>query len=232
MIKNIIGAVLAISVAVGAGTSMKTQASFQNKSEKSIKAASSTTLSDLYSKEKFTSSKDIRTITSHYKLKKDKDISKLIYIPIKDYSVNDTENDQNNIVSVETRLASYSVKKQGFCDKVSFAESFKTSERKINLDKKISCSDDFSNIKSVAGRKSTLNVCIKSAYGISATKSYKVKDTLEISDKNSVNVSIYVLERNYDYQLWKSDLSRDISSDSYLGKGTIRRPLGLIVMIK
>ena len=31
------------------------------------------------------------------------------------------------------------------------------------------------------------------------------------------DLNIYVLDRTYDYQLWETDLSHDISSDSYLG---------------
>ena len=232
MIKNIMSAVLAVSVAFGAGTSMTTQATMKNKSEKTIKVASSTTLSDHYSKVEFVHSKDIKKIVSYYKLKKVNNISKIIYIPIKDYSVSDTEGDQNNIVSVETRLASYSLKKQGFQDKVSFCGSLKTSEKKISLNKRVSCSNNFSDIRSVVGGKSTLDSSMKLAYGVSSMKSFKVKDDLKLSDKNSSNVSIYTLERGYDYQLWESDLAHDVPSDSYLGSGTIKRPLGLIVVIK
>ena len=45
------------------------------------------------------------------------------------------------------------------------------------------------------------------------------------------DLNIYVLDRTYDYQLWETDLSHDISSDSYLGNGTIKRPVGLIITV-
>lgn len=76
-----------------------------------------------------------------------------------------------------------------------------------------------------------MDSCLKSAYGISATKGFKVNDALEITDNDSANISLYVLERSYDYQLWESDLSQDVPSDSYLGAGTVTRPLGLVIMI-
>lgn len=45
------------------------------------------------------------------------------------------------------------------------------------------------------------------------------------------DLNIYVLDRTYDYQLWETDLSHDISSDSYLGNGTIKHPVGLIITV-
>lgn len=54
---------------------------------------------------------------------------------------------------------------------------------------------------------------------------------LKLSSKNGTDLNIYVLNRTYDYQLWETDLSHDISSDSYLGNGTIKRPVGLIITV-
>ena len=45
------------------------------------------------------------------------------------------------------------------------------------------------------------------------------------------DLNIYVLDRTYDYQLWETDLYHDLSSDSYLGNGTIKRPVGLIITV-
>ena len=60
----------------------------------------------------------------------------------------------------------------------------------------------------------------------------KIKnETFKLSSKNSADLNIYVLNRTYDYQLWETDLSHDISSDSYLGNGTIKRPVGLIITV-
>lgn len=56
---------------------------------------------------------------------------KIIYIPINDYSVNDIDG-QKDIVSVETRFASYSIKKQGFHDQATYKESFKTTDKEMN----------------------------------------------------------------------------------------------------
>ena len=231
MVKNIMGGVVAIALAFGASTNITTtHANLQHKSEKLIQASDSTTLSERHAKVEFTQKKDIKKIASSYNLKKTDDIKKIIYIPINDYSVNDIDG-QKDIVSVETRLASYSIKKQGFHDQAVYKESFKTTDKEMTLSKKVFCSSNFSNKKSIAGGDSALDSCLKSAYGISATKGFKVNDALEITDNDSANISLYVLERSYDYQLWESDLSQDVPSDSYLGAGTVTRPLGMVIMI-
>ena len=54
---------------------------------------------------------------------------------------------------------------------------------------------------------------------------------LNFPQKTVLILNIYVLDRTYDYQLWETDLSHDISSDSYLGNGTIKRPVGLIITV-
>ena len=54
---------------------------------------------------------------------------------------------------------------------------------------------------------------------------------LNFPQKSGADLNIYVLDRTYDYQLWETDLSHDISSDSYLGNGTIKRPVGLIITV-
>ena len=56
-------------------------------------------------------------------------------------------------------------------------------------------------------------------------KIYMIKNIID------ADLNIYVLDRTYDYQLWETDLSHDISSDSYLGNGTIKRPVGLIITV-
>ena len=56
-------------------------------------------------------------------------------------------------------------------------------------------------------------------------KIYMIKNII------GADLNIYVLDRTYDYQLWETDLSHDISSDSYLGNGTIKRPVGLIITV-
>ena len=55
--------------------------------------------------------KDGKKIISTYGLKDSDKTSKIVYIPFNNYSVNDADG-QNNEVSVDTRLSSYSVKKK------------------------------------------------------------------------------------------------------------------------
>lgn len=90
---------------------------------------------------------------------------------------------------------------------------------------------DFSNIVSVSGKNAALESCLTSAYGFSVSNRSNMNETFKLSSENGADLNIYVLNRTYDYQLWETDLSHDISSDSYLGNGTIKRPVGLIITV-
>ena len=139
---------------------------------------------------------------------------------------------QNNEVSVDTRLASYSVKKEGYKDQVSYVRSI-TADTSLTQSIKESAATtyDFSNIASVSGKNTALESCLTSAYGFSVSSRSNMNETFKLSSKNGADLNIYVLDRTYDYQLWETDLSHDISSDSYLGNGTIKRPVGLIITV-
>lgn len=229
MIKNIMGTVLAIAVAFGAGTNMS-HTTTQNHTEKIVKASGSTTLSDHHAKVRFTRSSDIKTISKSYQLKNSDRISEIIYLPINDYSVDDATG-QKDIVSVETRIASYSVVKKGFYDQASFIDSSKINDPSFTLNKTISTNYDFSNINSISGKDATLEFCLQKAYDFSVSKESILNESFKISNKNASSIQIYTLNRTYDYQLWEADLSKDVSSDNYLGNGTIKRPMGIIIAI-
>lgn len=229
MIKNIMGTVLAIAVAFGAGTNMS-HATPHNNTANIVKASGSTTLSDHHAKVRFTRSSDIKTISKSYQLKNSDKISEIIYLPVNDYSIDDAAG-QKDVVSVETRLASYSVAKKGFYDQASFADSSKSNASSFTLNQTISTDYDFSNMNSISGRASALESCLKKAYDFSVSKKSILNDTLKISNKNESSIQIYTLNRTYDYQLWEADLSKDVSSDSYLGNGTIKRPIGVIITV-
>lgn len=68
MIKNIKGTVLAVAVAFGAGTNLS-HTPPQTNTKKIVKASGTTTLSDHYSKVRFSRSSDIKTISKTYQLK-------------------------------------------------------------------------------------------------------------------------------------------------------------------
>lgn len=229
MIKNIMGTVLAIAVAFGAGTNMS-HATTQNNTEKIVKASGSTTLSDHHAKVRFTRSSDIKTISKSYQLKNSDKISEIIYLPVNDYSINDAAG-QKAVVSVETRLASYSVSKKGFYDQASFVDSAKSKDHSFTLNKSVLTNYDFSNIKSISGSDAALESCLKKAYDFSVSKKSILKESLKISSKDDASIQVYTLNRIYDYQLWEADLSKDVSSDSYLGNGTIKRPIGVIITV-
>lgn len=224
------GALIAAAVAVGAGTTGVKSNSTTNQT-RIVKSVQSTTLTDYHSNVRFTKSSDIKKISTSYQLNQTGSVKEIVYLPVNDYSAIDSCG-QDESVSVETRLASYSVKKKGFKDEVTYLSSSKIlTGSDLNFNKSLSATFDFSDINAVSGGKSALRSCLKSAYGPSVTKTSTIKDTLKISSENDSTIQAYVIDRTYDYQLWQSDLSHDVPSDSYLGSGTIKRPVGVILMI-
>jgi hypothetical protein len=71
---------------------------------------------------------------------------------------------QDNEVPVDTRLASYSVKKKGYKDQVSYVRSI-TADTSLTQSIKESAATtyDFSNIASVSGKNTALESCLTSA---------------------------------------------------------------------
>ena len=228
MIKNIMGAAIAVALAVGIGTTGVRSNTTYKKPTQIIAAAKTTTLTDYHSNTEFTKSSDVKKIISTYGLKDSDKTNKIVYIPVNNYSVNDADG-QNNEVSVDTRLSSYSVKKEGYKDQVSYVRSI-TADTSLtqSIKESVTTTYDFSNIVSVSGKNAALESCLTSAYGFSVSN---MNETFKLSSKNGADLNIYVLDRTYDYQLWETDLSHDISSDSYLGNGTIKRPVGLIITV-
>ena len=226
MIKNIMGAAIAVALAVGIGTTGVISNTTYKKPTQIIAAAKTTTLTDYHSNTEFTKSSDVKKIISTYGK-----TSKIVYIPINNYSVNDADG-QNNEVPVDTRLANYSVKKKGYKDQVSYVRSI-TADTSLtqSIKESVTTTYDFSNIVSVSGKNAALESCLTSAYGFSVSNRSNMNETFKLSSENGADLNIYVLNRTYDYQLWETDLSHDISSDSYLGNGTIKRPVGLIITV-
>ena len=231
MIKNIMGAAIAVALAVGIGTTGVISNTTYKKPTQIIAAAKTTTLTDYHSNTEFTKSSDVKKIISTYGLKDSDKTSKIVYIPINNYSVNDADG-QNNEVPVDTRLANYSVKKKGYKDQVSYVRSITANTSLAqSIKESVTTTYDFSNIVSVSGKNAPLESCLTSAYGFSVSNRSNMNETFKLSSENGADLNIYVLNRTYDYQLWETDLSHDISSDSYLGNGTIKRPVGLIITV-
>ena len=116
------GAAVAVALAAGVGTTGVSSNTTYKKPTQIIAAAKTTTLTDYHSNTEFTKSSDVKKIISTYGLKDSDKTSKIVYIPVNNYSVNDADG-QNNEVSVDTRLSSYSVKKEGYKDQVSYVRS-------------------------------------------------------------------------------------------------------------
>ena len=93
----------------------------------------------------------MKNIISTYGLKDSNKTSKIVYIPINNYSVNDADG-QNNEVPVDTRLASYSVKKKD--NKISSYVRSSTADTSLaqSIKESVATTYDFSNIASVSGK--------------------------------------------------------------------------------
>ncbi len=172
----------------------------------------------------------MKKIISTYGLKDSDKTSKIVYIPINNYSVNDADG-QNNEVPVDTRLANYSVKKKGYKDQVSYVRSITANTSLAqSIKESVTTTYDFSIsylYLEKCGIRIMFNICI----WFSVSNRSNMNETFKLSSENGADLNIYVLNRTYDYQLWETDLSHDISSDSYLGNGTIKRPVGLIITV-
>lgn len=105
------GAAIAIALAAGVGTTGVRSNTTYKRPTQIVAATKTTTLTDYHSNTEFTRSSDVKKIISTYGLKDSDKTSKIVYIPINNYSVNDADG-QNNEVPVDTRLANYSVKKK------------------------------------------------------------------------------------------------------------------------
>ena len=116
------GAAIAVALAAGVGTTGVSSNTTYKKPTQIVASAKTTTLTDYHSNTEFTKSSDVKKIISTYGLKDSDKTSKIVYIPVNNYSVNDADG-QNNEVPVDTRLASYSVKKEGYKDQVSYVRS-------------------------------------------------------------------------------------------------------------
>lgn len=231
MVKNIMGAVIAATIAIGASTTGVRSNTTYKQPTQIVKSAKTTTLTDYHSNVEFTKSSDVKKIATSYGLKDSDQANKIVYIPVNDYSVNDVSG-QNDEVPVETRLANYSVKKKGYKDQVSYVKAA-TADNTLNqtIKESVATTYDFSNIASVSGKNSALKSCLTSAYGFNVSKKSNVSNTFKLSTKNGADLNIYVINRTYDYQLWRTDLSHDVPSDSYLGNGTVKRPVGVIITV-
>ena len=116
------GAAIAIALAVGIGTTGVRSNTTYKKPTQIIASCQNNNLTDYHSNTEFTKSSDVKKIISTYGLKDSDKTSKIVYIPVNNYSVNDADG-QNNEVPVDTRLANYSVKKKGYKDQVSYVRS-------------------------------------------------------------------------------------------------------------
>ena len=99
------GAAIAIALAAGVGTTGVRSNTTYKRPTQIVAATKTTTLTDYHSNTEFTRSSDVKKIISTYGLKDSDKTSKIVYIPVNNYSVNDADG-QNNEVSVDTRLAS------------------------------------------------------------------------------------------------------------------------------
>mgnify|MGYP000308488155 CR=1 FL=1 len=116
----------------------------------------------------------MKKIISTYGLKDSDKTSKIVYIPINNYSVNDADG-QNNEVPVDTRLANYSVKKKGYKDQVSYVRSITANTSLAqSIKESVTTTYDFSNIViCIVEKNAALESCLTSALWFFCLKQIK-----------------------------------------------------------
>lgn len=69
----------------------------------------------------------------------------------------------------------------------------------------------------------------KTSYGFSVTKNISIADTQKVTVKSGCkrNCKAYVNYKVYNFELWEDD----VKYDDYIGKGSIKRPIGIIFTI-
>lgn len=99
----------------------------------------------------------------------------------------------------------------------------------MTIKQSISTTSSFSNSSSVQGGTEVLRGILKSGYGFSATKDISIADTQKVTVKSGCkrNCKAYVNYKVYNFELWEDD----VKYDDYIGKGSIKRPIGIIFTI-
>ena len=186
-------------------------------------------LSDYDYEVSFTSREEIEVLAEEYDLEDADKIEEIIYVPIEKDLV---EENDNEVATVDIGAEEYYIKKKGSEEKQGTllrSSWYEAPGGSMSISESITASVNFANSASVEGGSKTIKATLQTTYGFSLSKSITISDTQNVTVKKGYkrNVKAYVNNMVYSFELWEDD----VFSDDLIGKGTIKRPIGVIFTI-
>ena len=184
-------------------------------------------LSDCNTDIVITDKESIDIIMDEYDLGDSEDVEEIYYSPIEDSD--DMEEEE---ISREVGANEYYVKKKGSSEKkgrLLRSSVFEAPGGTMTISEKVETTVSFSNTASVSGGMKEVKAELSSTYGFNVSKSITCSDTQKVNVKKGCtrNCKAYVNVKQYNYELWEDDQWYD----DYIGKGSIKRPVGVIFVL-
>lgn len=185
-------------------------------------------LSDYDYETTFTSQKEIEEIAQKYGIENPEQIEEIRYVPLED----DVASVESEINTAELGREEYYVKKKGSSEKqgeLLRSSWYQAPGGSMTIKESVATTVSFANIASIEGGIGELKAVLGVEYGFSVTKIREISDTqnVTVSKGYKRNVKAYVNNKVYSYEIWEDD----IANDDYIGKGTMKKPIGVIFSI-
>lgn len=197
--------------------------------KKDINKSKKITLSDYKDEKHIEDTDEIRQIVKDYNLENSENIEEIIYYPLISVENGDIDSE---LTTYEIGPEEYYIKKKTSYEKkggVLRSSWYNAPGGSMTIKQSISTTSSFSNSSSVEGGTEVLRGILKSSYGFSVTKNISIADTQKVTVKSGCkrNCKAYVNYKVYNFELWEDD----VKYDDYIGKGSIKRPIGIIFTI-
>lgn len=183
-------------------------------------------LSDYTTDVSFSDEKDIEIIAEEYGIDTSEEIEEIYYCPVEE-----VEEDLSQITR-EIGKNEYYVKKKGSTEKkgrLLRSSWFEAPGGTLSVSESVETSVNFSNTASVEGGMKGLKASLTASYGFNVSKSITCTDTQNVNVKKGCkrNCKAYVNVKTYNYELWEDDQWYN----DYVGKGSIKKPVGVIFTV-
>ena len=172
----------------------------------------------------FTDKDEVMALAQNYDIENPQDIEEIIYVPIEETTELDDEVKHREVGGYEfyaKRITSY--EKGGGLIRSSW---YRSPGGAMTINEEYSSTVSFNNESSMSVGKSPLNAALKSSLRFSVTKARTVSDTQKVTVKSGHkrNCKAYVNNKVYKFELWEDDPKYD----DYVGKGYVKKPVGVI----
>ena len=219
-----LGFVVAITLTIGTTACNTTVAS-------DVTEAEEIHLSEYEYEISFESPEEIEMIAEAYDLENPEEIEEIVYVPIVDDSL-EKENIDSEISTAEVGAEEYYVKRKNSVEKKGAllrSSWYRAPGGSMTISESVATTVSFANSASIEGGTAELKAVLKAEYGFSMTKKRSVSDTqnVKVPSGYKKNVKAYVNNKIYSFEIWEDD----IKYDDYIGKGTIKKPVGVIFTI-